>query len=544
MKRLITIITLLICLQAAAPAQRNQYGVKPELVALCDNLSLNKYSPNSLKLAKELLAAGQRLNDPAAQTFAYFNMVSYCYNVHENEKLEQLAQEGMKFAYAHKHLKYYYLMAHNRVRSLSLSGHEIKAFNMSNRYLQQAIADKYAYGQALMLQTFADVKYIHGEFASAIPYFKETLKYKKAHIHEPDMNLEETYMQLARCYLYTYKYAEALPYLSEGLKAATSDIGKFEAHALLAQAEFWLGNREKFMEHYHHMQNTDGDMRARFSRYGTRIQIYYNLLNGNNDEAYRLCMTMDNERVRDAFLSDYYTYTKQYKNAFDKLQKVHGSYSHSNTIAQRKEIVDFITLREKNMLDFEADQLLLQNNDLKLHNANLRFENAAISLAEAKAKEAAEKAKASSVQLMLQKRNAEYKKTKLEADMKHRMEQEQQEQWAFRNRILTACLVCLAPICIFLGIILRNRKRLNIMLKRKQKELTNALEQAEEADRLKAEYINNVGRGLSTQLLTLDSLSHRITRTDGTLTDSEIATLTADIQQCSDTIIKLLAPQG
>lgn len=539
MRKVIIIILMAICFYGTTLAQHNIYGVKESLAPLCEKVEYNKYSPNATSLCDDLLREAKKENDITAMCFAMATKVEVNYNKDRAEQFLIAADEAQAFARKHHKLKYYYDVAFLRIKMLSIQNKELAAFQLSNEYLQKARDDKYAYGRSVILQTFAETKYIHGEFNSAIPYFKEALKYATDNIHEPDMQTDNINMQLGRCYLYTNRYEMAEPYLLAGLRNTKSKIVEFEATALLAQVAFCTNDKERFFTYYHKMETADGGLKVRFSRYGTRAQIYYHLLTGNKEEAYRLCMAQDNDRVRDAFLNDYYEYLKDYKNSFETTKKMHSTYSYGSSLTRRKDVADFVSRQENEILSMESDKLALEHNQLTLRNTNLELENASLQLAKAKAEEATRGAKAKASQLLLNKRNAEYNKMKLESERKYQLEEDAHARRRFFNILLFIGFFALVPIIIMMAYTIYRHHAMAKSLHTKQEELTTALAHAKEADILKEKYITNVGRGLGPHLSALEALINKLS-SDDVMSDEDMEKLTTDIQNSSFSIIEVL----
>lgn len=534
------VIIALLLLVTAFPlkAQNNNYGVKDALAPLCEKIENNKYSPNASYYIDSLINKARQYHDIEAEAFAYMIRVEAEYATNRPD-FDRHCEITQRFAREHHLPRYYYRTAFYMIKRLSLSNKELSAFQESNRYLQQAIKEKYAYGKALMLQTFAESKYIHGEFMSAIPLFREALKFELENIHEPDMDIYNTYMQLGRCYLYSCHYQEAEPCFLEGLKTCKIPKATFECHALLAQVAFMLGQKDKFMKYYHMMESASGDMKMQFSRYGTRVKIYHLLLEGKTEEAYKTCMSMDNKRVRDAFLCDYYEYLRDYKNTLSMTKSLRGTYTQSNTLARRKDIASFISEQDNVLLNMEANQLELANNQLSLRNTNVMLENASLELARTRSEELADQVLTNNAQLLLNKRNAELRRSKIESEsMKQMREEETAHSTFYRNMLVIVLHFLILVVCILVFLFYRHRRSSRI-LKQKNAELEEAFTHAKEAEVLKDKYISTTGRELKSALKTLSSLSDQISA-DRILSVEEKEQLSNDIQKNSDLIIQLL----
>ena len=384
--------------------------------------------------------------------------------------------------------KYDYDSAMRKAQTEINSKDYLQAFSTIKEIGHNAFKNDNAYGKYLFYSATANLYHDQGDYVKAETLYRKAIEAANSDL--PTVDLSENYYYMARCLDKLTRRSEGVELLEKGLKNVKTTNGKARMYIQLCKMLYWEKRYGDYISYYHKAKQYFGkEISTDMAAYMTAIK---EIIEGNTDKAEKTAMSINNLDDRYAALREVYVATGDYRRAYP-IFKARAHILEANTLDEGMSYhiaeMDAGIIKSKlNLtrvkLEYEmAQQKLKMNKEQDLLNDS-RNENTKIRLA--------------NDSQLIAKMRADSLVRSTEAE-----EREAQYQMLMamgeRHRITMIFSIVIFVLVFIYGVFAWISNRLVIIsLKKKQLLLSQALDKAQEAERVKTAFIENLGYKVAT----------------------------------------------
>lgn len=502
-------------------------------------------SKDCLPIADELMHKATQIGDKTAQCLAANIKMVYYYGAGSEQEFNESALLLKKLAKEANILQLYYFAYQYQVLRLSNSGQSAEALKVAEQMQKEAIHDNNAYGISNSYKSIADIYFGRSDLDNAKLYYKKGLDFLSKNNAKQDVSIY--YAMLAMIARKETNYQESLKYSEEGLKRT---INK----ASIADLELSRASSLLYLERYKEFLDQLKDLDTKTGMFGMAQMDTYNMLKVQAcilDKKYDEALTWaDKNRVELNRLEQrmvVYEAMGDWKNAYEyhrnvsKMKQERASQIQSKDLAEANAKFRNERLQSENLKleltnaqnKLEAAKSLArqkeadaQNAKLEAYNKELKLHNSDLTLAQFKAENSLKKAEIERQQAKLQSQRAE---TEKESQKHHFL------LWLLGGGIATLTLII---IMLVRGRV--NTKRFIKTLKHKNDELAIERDKAQQSERMKTMFIQNISHEIRTPLNAIVGFSDLMLTPDMELENEEKENFKNIIHQNSDLLTGLV----
>lgn len=512
-------------------AQNNPFKIDDTLYPIYQRATKNRINPKGVLIADTLYAESLKKGDKKAQCLALTIPVLYYFNSNQFEEMERAIENVKRVSRENDYLQYYYFACIHKVNYFLNNGNSLRALQEAENVREQAFKDNHDYGISTCMRMMGNIYTTRSNWKQALKHYQEALAYTQQHL--PDQDQAMMYYNISNCYVNLGQNKEAYESIERGVKVAKTIENRMTCALAKTNMLYRMKKYDEFEASYwESIQMTE--------RYGVRrknlvlqMKLYYQLVKENYEQAHLLADSMNIMEDRVNFHRVVYLKEGKYKEAYEMLNR---RVEYRDSVVRQMQSSDLAELNVR----IGNERLKLDAQALQLENTRLNLQNTTLELNQAKAQIDMEKMNAENNKLQLDNRNLELARLKIKAEKQQHLMNEQQLLAQNKQSMLIMGQACLILLVVGLVVYLYMRHRTISALHEKNKELTVAREQAEQADRMKTLFIQNMSHEIRTPLNAIVGFSQILTDSELEVSDEEKADFSVRIQQNSELLTTLI----
>lgn len=538
-------------------AQDNEYGLSSEMYVLYHQCDYNSKTYLGMQLAHKMYRRAKELGDKRGQCFALRAMLlCESQKVLNDEAVDKAMARLQTFAAKNGFWDEYHHATFYKCLYLSRNRRRLDALHYVEKVQNDAMAARSALGIYYGYCNTGLVRLYRNEFHHSQESYKEAIAYAKKNL--PDMDLGATYVRIALCYEHLQEPEKMLEYAMEGKKATRNAIFRVRLQRVVCYAYYLLDNKAEFQKAYKELQDMgmrnvseDHDNDDAF------LDVFNCILNKDYATAKAILDKLPDSYYKKGVSSDYYANKGDYKSAtaaFEAFFKQHLAYHDSLSV---EDIEWYENLSHNHELLREKTLMKKRNIEMALNNTRLQLSNSDMELRQIRDREHIAKLDAENANLVYNNRKLEAHK--LQQALKYqRLKNEAYKQKAliYRMTYTVAFIVLTIIIVIIIVSSLRTYraanklKEVNGELEKKNRQLAVAFEKAEEANKLKTVFLQNMTHELRTPLNAIMGFSTILSygmengEEDKAMMDEAIRTNSALLETLIDDIVGFAEMEG
>lgn len=509
-----------------AKAQNNKLKIDDELYSLYERALKVQTSKDCLPIADDMYQKSISKGDKKAKCLAVNIMMIYYYGTDDDQKFEEKAELLKRIAKESNLSSYYYFAYQYQVLRLSNSGRSAEALQVAQQMQQESQKDGSAYGISTSYKAMADIYFGRSDTKNAKIYYKKGLEFAKNNTKAADLSVY--YAMLAMIERKDENNEASLKYSEEGLKYAKSKTSVARMELSRAYSLQLLKRDKEFLEQLKELDN-------KIKYLGTvEMDTYYLLkmnaclLEKDYDKALEWASKSKNELNRLEQQMNVYVAMGEWEKAYkyhklvvDKKGKTIDQI-HSKDLAEANAKFRNERLQSENLRlelanihgKLEAAKSLAkqkeadaQNAKLEAYNKELKLHNSDLTLAQFKAENSLKKAE-------LERQQAKLDNQRIESEKEY-------QEHHFIIWLLCGGIIAMTAIIVMLIIGKRNSKRFINTLRQKNNELAVERDKAQQSERMKTMFIQNISHEIRTPLNAIVGFSDLMLNPDVELENEE-----------------------
>lgn len=544
LRKILFLLTLGVIISVASShgsilyAQNNSKGIDDDLYAIYQRAYNIRKTPQAKLIADTLYHEAAIRKDYKAQALAMCIPIYYQFTQKDDEKMLKVVNGILDFCAAHNIESSYYFASINYVSYLLNRGHTYLALDFVKNCRNHAARTSSRYGQYYCDASEANIHFIRHEYDTAYDFYKKALNTSKGVI-EPSVLSFTIYCRMAECCNFLGKHEDAIKYAKKGIEVAKTDHNRIRNSLELAIAYYESNRRDDFLKVYKDIEPDLSKITFETHRKNT-VMIVNCLYNAQYDKAIEIASTVTPEATKYGLFiliyrqkGDYYNVLKYEKRLYD-IRKKNANELIVQGIGDQEILNGSYVLRKKNQ------QLAIANTQMELLNSNLELKKVQ-DLAEA------ERIKTESNSLGIQHQKLESQRIK--ADMENKaIEQKKQEaaEEATKERMqltLRGGIVVLILLIAYITYRIKMSRRIhksNDLLELQNKQLAEAREKSELADRMKTMFIQNMSHEIRTPLNAIVGFSQLLAESGDDITKDEKKDFSNRIETSSGLVLNII----
>lgn len=532
-------ITVLFCEEAIGQIDQRKIAVR--LVEMYNRANKLRRSPECLMIADTMLQEAKRLNDKQAQCLALSIPVSYYFTgdkrSEENNRAMLNAVNNLRNAAKDAGFEQQYYFAESTYVSFLLNRQKHQeALARAQKLMAEAKHTNSKYGTYVSYNMMGNIYVSRHENLLGVNNYVEAYNYAKEHLK--NLQLYSICYTIARTYMWLGDYEKAYEYVNQALKLDKNKTQTDRIRIMLCMTYFFQGKKSEFFETYKAITSSkNGGYRN--NQFWLPVEIMYNVLIGDYASADSIS-SLDEGPGMAFYGSVIDSYRGDYKNAIENLSRYN----------------DFI---DANRIRVSSEDLILQGSDINRHvidmrSRQLQVENERLRLQKLTLDVDATRNEAEAARLTAESNQMRLEKSRLETQMKtnelEKLEAERKKQAINEqngNNIRRTVTISLGVLAVLVLIYLlryaRRRRQLsqiNRLLTDTGEELITARNEAEQADKMKSQFLADMSHEVRTPLNAIVGFSQILAESGDDLEEEEVADFAARIEENSDLVERII----
>lgn len=516
----ILIVIMGFIVPTVVQAQNNPYKIDDRLYELfveADN-SYNNIDKKCLRQAEDMYKAAVKLKDKKAQSLAHTIPVHYYYKTDDIPNLIRAVDEMKKVSRATGYLRYYYFAWGKLIDEYLVNSNTYQALQECTAMQKQALADDDKYGIRNSLLSLGNIYSVRGQQEIAVNYFKEGLEYTLKNLPEQDPSV--FFINLTHYYREQKQFNKALSYAERGLKNVKQKRNSFRLRIHKAICYYGLNRQDEFKKQYDELMSDikNGKMTNVFVPYSTYglMQIYHYILNKDYEAAHKIADKLPEKVDQYKYHAEIYSAEGKWNKAFEYQAKANEQNRLAQVQVQNDDIAGLSG-------ELGNERLKSVNLALELENANSKAERTRLMAEQEKSVMAMKQLRLDNdILKMRQLRTTDSLRMAEITAKKTKAESERKQLEAQHRQLVMGVFFLVTLLVITLVYLLKSRKLID-RLKQSNEQLTIARNKAQEADRLKTMFVQNVSHEIRTPLNAIIGFTQVLTDPDSGL-DGETRT--------------------
>lgn len=540
----IALVAVVAMLIMALPAKADNSD--DNILSLIKLVQQKSAQPEAIALSDSLYKLAKKTGNRNAELLALYAPMKYHYYNHASiEVLDADLQKLLAASLKYNITEYLYGGVSYKATYLTNSGKYAEAISYQQQMLKFAKAHNHHFGMVLGHVSLGNIYRMRMQMVQAINEYQQAISgYKE---YKSSYDLGQCYIRIAECYLISGQFANVIKTVDEGISETNN---KKIRNALIAHKAFSL-----------FMQEHDAEFQDNYSQYKQNGSAYPNLpaiidqclqvmkliTDGNITEA-KEELSKKNDigfwlYVKIAFCKRQHLYQEALKYMQSLNQSLYGNSTKTYATQLAKmsaEINEHIQTIEKQRAENELSRLALTRTNLEIKKKNLQLQNL-------KKRERASWLDAENSRLAYD--NQTIISKRLTDSIAHqRLRREAYKKEMRMRSISLAAAVCVVLIIIGLEYhhfrksiaLAKNLKKSNAKLVNNMAELKVANDEAQESDRLKTVFVQNISHELRTPLNAIVGFSQVLTEMDNQINEKEKADIIRQVTDNSQLLTTLI----
>lgn len=541
------VAALAVALPAAA--QNNPFKIDDQLYAVYQKATKMRYWHEGLQIADEMYRKAEAMGDRKAQCLALTLPVQYHYQIRtkDDTKFEAAVKRLQECSKKYGYIQYFYYAVSSRVNYLVAKKQQpSEALVYMEEMIEYARRNNHVYGIFSGLKDMAQFHRIHSENFLAIDNYRQAIELGNEYLPEQDMS--PLYRRIAECYENIYDYDGMFYWAQSGLAAAKTKAARKSLVAKMAMAKFFGGDHDAFLRHYAEYGGIDSrtkdlielEMLAAEAvcsgSYKRAYEAVKRIPDGLVDRK-KVLLWMEVSRLEGDYKLIASNQRVYYRTRINNSDSVYaGGFGSIDSYITNLRI-DY----EHNLLESEHQRLENQRQLAGINNTKLELANTKLSLRNASLELARTRSNAEIMRLSLYRKRLETERLRGEIEA-------ERAQKAIGDTFFTTCAALGAIMAIAILLYLRSRNRLlakleaaNRRLERRKRQLTEAIDKIQTADRAKSAFIQNMGNDIRKPLENAVLSARLIATAHRKKPTQQLGTLNQELQSSTQTMLDIVA---
>lgn len=522
---------------AVASAQEGQAGkavLSPQearIAALYREAYNNFKNERGLVLADSVRRMAEASGDAEAVMKAMVIPIKYESLKNSNvKKVEQLTDELMAYAQKHGSVPFFYSGVSHRVTYLINHGMYTEAIDYQRKMLDYAQKHGHAYGMAIGHISLGNFYRKRLRMVNAISEYQQALDVYRKYGMLHDVGID--YKRIVECYVIVGHFEKAVQACDEGLAHTSTDPIISGLYGYKAFSLYMLGRDREFFEAYQKYASFESSTPDVDQFVGRCIEVMKLMYDGREEEAV--------ERLKKPGMGAYKTYVEiayyrrkgMYMPMLEAMRKMNISLYGDSKGVFTTEWAQTGAEVNNNLAEIDRQKAANVNSRLELVSTNLELKNANLELSAARDAErlALMGAEAKRLSYNNQRLLARQLRDSLATQQ---LRQRAQEQEVRSGRVTFLTLIGVVSVVFVLAYsYLKRNIRSARELKRANRDLCQTLDnlkvandKAQESDRKKTQFIQNMSHEVRTPLNAIVGFSQVLTDQEDTLGEEERANM-------------------
>lgn len=536
------ILTLLMwtIYAVGATAQTQLPGINKALIPIYTRGENNLKNASCLLTADTLMQQAMLIGDKKAQCLALTIKTRHYSTTRNLEEMDKAVTELKKKARETGLLQYYYYAWNNFITAYLNNDRYIKAMEMSKQMLTEAKKDKHPYGIYISLLATGNIYHMRQEYNMAAQKYQEA--YDFANSHRENFPNTSIARRLAEEYVRVQKYGLAEKVLGEWEKQGLDRIKTIDMYTIKCIIDFEQGNYSQFKKDLAAMHKYSDGSRGTDPTNNTLVMFY----NALADKDYVKAQTIiDNMKNYDSTIiyrrqEILHTHTGNYKKAYEYAKKRTQLANMDKTRIANADIAEMSSQMDMLKMEDEAKRLQLENQQLQLNNTALALNNANLEIEKMNSIHERDKMQHQNVELKLRNKDLELRRNNAIQEQKRAELEKNNQRIRTTNRVVMAAML----LCLTFGIWMwwnnRQKKRMNRIITRQNKTLTEANERVKAADNMKTAFLQNISHEIRTPMNAIVGFAQVLSMPGMEISDEEKEDLRERILHNSDLLTTLI----
>lgn len=515
-------------------AQTNPYKIDDRLYPLYLHAFKYRTSSRCIALSDSLFHEANRLGDKKAACLAKVVPMSYYMNTSDSLALLRAVRELQAVSKRNGYLQYYYHGYNSYIIWLLRRGHLLQALDLTKTMRREAEADNSAFGFYSCIRRQGDIYTMRGDARRAVAYYREALRFQLKYL--PEQDPAAFYDNIAKYYRETGhpdSLQLAYNYALEGVRRAKSYETRTASRMELCLVLFQMRRTDEFICLYDSLKEEMDKMgRVQMNRI-ILLRACRAAVEHRWDDAVKWACQQGSKGNVYSLLRNIFMYKGDYEKAF-RYDQIYNKYCDS--IARQAQSVD---VAEMAVL-LADERMKMEAQDLEMEHAMLMLKNTRLELEQVRLQATIEKTHAENSRLTLENSNLDLKR--LNSGLERQKVVRREAQMMSNTRIALLVLG-LGFFAVFIGLLLFHGYRHRVLvlaLKAINRDLIVERDKAEQSDKMKTEFMQNVSHEIRTPLNAIVGFSQLLTAPGIQACDQDKGEFCETIQRNSDLLASLI----
>ena len=365
----------------------------------------------------------------------------------------------------------------------------VQAFNTIKEIGHYAFRENNSYGKYIFYSATAALYYEQGDYEKAENEYKNAIAIAKS---LPEVDPAINYLGYARCLDKLTRRSEGVDLLKKGLTFVKSRDGRAQLHIQLGKMLYWEKRNGDYIANYNEatqyfVKEISYDMAA-------YMKVLKEIIEGDIDKAEKTAMNIKYWEDRNAALREVYISTGNYQKAYPIFKER----------ASRLETKELDQGKAYHIAEMDADII---NSRLNLSRLKLEYEMAQQKLKMNKEQDLLNESRNENIKIKLANDSQLIARMRADSLVKSAETEERDAQYQMliamgkRHRItMTFCFIIFVFVIAYSVVAWISNRMVIRNLKKKQQMLTDALDKAQETERMKTAFVDNLGFEVKTPM--------------------------------------------
>lgn len=544
----ISVVLIFLGMVCSVCAQNNPQKINDKLYPLYVKAYNMRKDAASLPLADSLYQTSIAIGDRYGECFALqVKFLHEYYKPNNFSRFDQSLQAYMDKVQSYGMNRFYYYAVSMKTFYYTREKRYLEGFLYLQEQIKIAKSRNNHYGICMLHRMTGVIQHSRGELPQAIASYKQTIDlYKK---YGYTRNISREMLAIADCYRLECNYEGVVSAAEEARSYCVSQADRNNVAIYETYGFFMLGRYAEFADRCQYLKNNK-----------LPLDNGYNIIN----HAFAACSAIYEHRDDDALkiidgladispaehyrlYSAYYKFKGNYAKSIEYMKKVIISRFNFSDDVFKHDTSSRDRIFRDQRLEAEREQMIERNMQLQLTNAQMTLNNSSLELN--RTREAARLVKIEREHNQLHYNHQQLRNKQLSDSIASQRLLGQARERQLRIEHFTQFLIIAVALVLMLLTtihVLRKRflvKRLNhanANLDKSINELNVAMDRAQESERLKTLFLQNMGDDLRTPLNAIVGFSRLLTRDDNGLNEDEKKEIAQGIVDNSEVLTTLV----